>query len=99
MSRKYDNSLRKQRAWLRSLRDTLRDIKRREGKGPRKTHVKREQGRPLKERRAARREKMLPKDRVCPVCRNVFIKSRQWVVRNGIASCITCDRQTKQENE
>jgi rubredoxin len=36
------------------------------------------------------RRRMLPRDLVCPVCHSVKVRSRQWVVRDGIAVCRSC---------
>ena len=34
----------------------------------------------------------LVKDRVCPVCGLVKLRSRQWVIRDELALCRSCDR-------
>ncbi len=47
------------------------------------------EGSSLKERRAAAREALLPKDRVCPVCKRVVLESRRWV--RGVM-CLKCYR-------
>jgi hypothetical protein len=51
-------------------------------------------GRPRRERRAEHRESLLPKDRICPFCNEVKLKSRQWVIENHagviVAGCKGC---------
>ena len=50
------------------------------------------EGRPRSERRAERREALLPADRTCPRCGKVKLKSRQWVCKEGLVMCLTCWR-------
>lgn len=69
----------------RDLLNTLRDIKRLE-----RAHECPREGKPRSERRRERRDKSLPTDRVCPLCKGVKLKSRQWVVVNGRAMCKSC---------
>lgn len=54
----------------------------------------RPQGRSRKERRAAAREAKLPDSRKCPICEQIKLDSRQWVVKN-VASpiCLGCFRK------
>lgn len=52
----------------------------------------RREGRPLAERRAEAREAALPADRVCPLCRALKLKSRQWVVTKEGPICLSCHR-------
>lgn len=54
---------------------------------------KRKEGRPRRERRREARERLLPTDRMCPKCGRVFLRSRQWVERNGVMQCVGCDRR------
>jgi hypothetical protein len=48
------------------------------------------EGRPRSERRAEAREQLLPKDRTCPLCLEVKLRSRQWVVTDEGARCKSC---------
>jgi len=56
------------------------------------TRKRRGEARSLKERRAEHRAKLLPKDRRCPKCKVVKVKSKRWVVVNGNAVCLSCYR-------
>ena len=39
-------------------------------------------GRPRSERRAEARRKLLPKNRIYPVCKNIITESRGWVLKH-----------------
>lgn len=50
-----------------------------------------EAGRPRSERRQEERDEKLPADRRCSYCKNIRLKSRQWVVLpNGKVGCKSC---------
>jgi len=46
-----------------------------------------------KERRRKIRNYDLPKDRRCPDCGQIKLKSRQWVIKDGIVTCLGCWRK------
>lgn len=76
----YDSSRRKELAALRALKRSKDELPR----------LKRTRA----ERQAMRRHAVIPKDRTCPVCREIKLKSRQWVVlKDGIV--IDEERPTK----
>lgn len=81
MARKYNAKYRRLKALMRDLKRTLElaDKPVREG-------------RPRRVRRAENRSGELPRDRKCPVCKELKLKSRQWVVKHGIVCCVSCYR-------
>lgn len=78
----YDSSKRKERALNRALRNVLDD------------EVRPIEGKPRSERRREHRESLLPNDRKCPLCSKIKLKSRQWVIVDELAICLSCHRST-----
>jgi rubredoxin len=79
-------NLRKQRADWRAARELL-ELHHRLQNSP-----ERDPGRPRSERRAEARARLLPEPRVCPTCGMAKPRSKQWVVRENIVQCLSCDR-------
>jgi transcription elongation factor Elf1 len=78
-------SLRTHKKYMSDLRRTLQEAEIRE--------KERREGRPRKERRIEQRKKLLPEDRVCPICGCVKINSKQWVCKKHyefLAVCKSC---------
>ena len=50
----------------------------------------RQEGKPRRERRLAARLRALPVDRKCQHCRQIKLKSRQWVIRDDFVGCRSC---------
>ena len=85
----YDNS-------TRARKKTLADIARAAQEVARKENQERKAGRPRAERRQENREADLPQDRRCPICGNLKLKSKQWVVGYHDlhhAICLSCKRR------
>ena len=55
-------------------------------------HKKQKDTRTRSERRADNRQKILPKDRRCPVCKKIKVNSRRWVAVDGKCVCLSCYR-------
>lgn len=56
--------------------------------------------RPLRQRtqaeyRRERRERLLPADRRCPVCKTIKLKLRSWVITDNSIACRSCHAQGK----
>lgn len=86
MPRKYNNSRKRQLATLNDLVKSLRPPS------------LRAEGRPRSERRAIAREKKIPKDRRCPRCGEVVLKSRSWVISSdNEAICLACHRKESKD--
>ena len=83
MTRRYDNSLRK----MRSLALAWERQKAREDRKSRA-------GCPRSEIQQEKRLSLLPKDRRCPVCGKIRLRSRQWVFKYGVM-CLSCYRKEK----
>ena len=48
-----------------------------------------------KELRRAQRLALLPRDRRCPICKEIKLNSRRWVIKDGLVLCLTCHRETE----
>jgi len=86
MTRKYDMSWRKLKQLASDAVKTKQAAERRSARITRSP----------KERRMERRLQLIPKDKRCPVCGVVRLKSRQWVLkkhRDYDAVCLACYRQ------
>lgn len=44
----------------------------------------------------SKRLAMIPQDRKCPECLQIFLNSRQWVISHGKPRCIACHRRASQ---
>jgi hypothetical protein len=91
---KYVLKARAERSKMRDLSNTLRQVERLERKEIAKRAEKKRTshggGRPRAERRREIREKLLPESRICPICGEVRLKSKQWVTSNSVIMCKSC---------
>lgn len=88
MTRKYDMTYRAAKKRYRDLRLALEDLeaKKKQAAKPKLSRA---------ERRRLEREAVLPKDRKCPVCDRVKLKSAQWQAFEGTMLCVGCARRLR----
>lgn len=86
----YDMRLRKLRQEFRAAKQRLEEREKRE---PKPESEKR------KKRRYRQRRAAIPQDRTCPECNEVKINSRQWVVTEAFAVCLSCYRDLNYATE
>ena len=86
----YSMSYRLLKKQFKDLKRTLEDIEREE----RRLISREKKSMSRAERRHVARQLLLPPDRVCPLCGEVKIKSKQWVVlpSSGLM-CLSCWRK------
>lgn len=75
---------------LKPLKETLKDLALNDEVASREDA---RTGLPRAERRRLAREKLLPKNRICPYCSKLKINSKQWIVTPDYGPvCISCNR-------
>lgn len=92
--RRYSMAKRLRKKRMKDLKNTLEEIKRLELE---EAHPKRViEGTPQIERKRAARLRKLPKDRVCPICLETKLDSRQWDAIGPNTVCLSCVRRGKE---
>lgn len=103
LSRPYNNTLREQRKYFANAKKALQEIRLLEEIAAKPIRIKKKdnssRARPKHIRRAEAREGLLPVDRVCPECKNIVLKSRQWVIKKQYTICLSCERYRNPPNK